>query len=351
MDAGPGRTGHVMTVEGPIDPADLGVTLPHEHLLVDATVYWDPAGTDEASNPDRPVEMPLLGRLRRDPVGVTRDNLRIDDPVLVAEELRAFVAAGGRSLVDLTARGAGLNAPGVLALARTTGVQVVLGTAFYLDRTLPAWVRSWSVDEIADLFARDIEQGFEGVEGCRAGIIGEIGTTERFPEMEERVLRAAARAQRRTGVPLAIHLEEWGSNGHRMLDIVAEEGGDPSRTALCHLDSRLDLDYHRSLAARGAYVSYDLWGTEEYRIRERRGNPSDTERTRAVRALVDDGLGAQILVSTDVCTKAQLLRYGGYGYAHVLTNAVPMLRDVGLDETGISQLLVDNPRRLLTIGG
>lgn len=340
----------VVTVTGEIDPADLGITLTHEHLLVDATVYWDPAGPEEAGDPDRPVTIGMLGRLRRDPIGVTRANLRLDDPELAVRELASFRAAGGRTIVDLTPRGAGLDPLGVRAIARATGIQVVLGTAYYLERTHPAMLSAMSIDQIADRFARDLLDGFEEAPGdVRAGIIGELGTSDPLGPGEERVLRAAARAHRRTGSPLNVHLQEWGANGHVVLDALEAEGADLARTALSHLDSRLDHAYHASLAARGAFVSYDLWGTEDYRVREHRGNPSDLERAQAVRALVDAGYAAHLLVSTDVCTRVQLVEYGGYGYGHVLANVVPMLRDVGLGEDELQALLIDNPRRLLAM--
>jgi phosphotriesterase-related protein len=338
----------IQTLTGPIHPEALGPTLTHEHLLVDATVYWDPAGPLEAADPDRPVELPLIGRLRRDPTGVTRENLRIDDPLLVLRELEPLLAAGVRSLVDLTPRGAGFDPGGVLEIARATGLQIIAGTAWYLERTHPPELALQGIEEITEAFVRDLEVGFAEIgDRARAGIIGEIGTSDPIGPGEKRVLRAAARAQRRTGAPLNVHLEEWGANGDEVLSIVEAEGGDPSRTALSHLDSRLDHDYHLGLARRGAYVSYDLWGTEEYRIRERRGNPSDAQRARAVADLVEAGAGDRILLSTDICTKTQLVAYGGYGYAHVVQNVVPMLRDIGLSEAEIDGLLVDNPRRFL----
>ena len=111
----------------------------------------------------------------------------------------------------------------------------------------------------------------------------------------------------------------------------------------------LDVSYHLRLAERGACIEYDLFGTEEFRVREGLFNPTDRERVLAVCELVERGYGRRILISTDVCTKAQLRRYGGYGYDHILTNVVPMLRQAGLGQSTLDLLLRDNPARLLSL--
>ena len=96
---------YAMTASGPVPVEDLGLTLMHEHVLIDVRCYWDPATAADAGAPDRPVAMDLLGRLRRDPVGVTRQNLILDSVEDAVGELVAFREAGGKTIVDLTPRG------------------------------------------------------------------------------------------------------------------------------------------------------------------------------------------------------------------------------------------------------
>lgn len=340
--------GSVVTVSGMVPAASLGVTLPHEHVLIDLSCYWDPIGGEEAEAPDRDITMEMLGRLRHDPVGVTRSNLILDDASLAVSELTHFVAAGGSTIVDLTPRGTSPQVAKVAEVAARAGVQLVLGTGYYVDGTHPDSAACLAEDDLTEQFVNDVEQGIDGTR-LRAGVIGEMGTSDPITPLETKFLRAAARAQSETGVALNVHLEEWGANGHEILNIVEAAGGIVDKTVLSHLDSRLDLDYHMSLIQRGAWVEYDLFGTEDYRIREGRGNPSDHERVLAVAALVENGHGQRLLLSSDVCTRVQLRAYGGHGYSHLMNNVTPMLKDAGLSSDEIHQLLELNPRSMLVV--
>ena len=113
------------------------------------------------------------------------------------------------------------------------------------------------------------------------------------------------------------------------------------------MDEQLDYDYHRSLAGRGAWLSFDTLGSEEVFGPDSK-EPTDAQRLDALLRLLEAGWSSQILLSEDVCTKLQLVRFGGKGYSHVLKAIVPRLRAAGVEETTISELLVDNPRRYLT---
>jgi phosphotriesterase-related protein len=200
-----------------------------------------------------------------------------------------------------------------------------------------------------------------GETGVRPGIIGEIGTWHPLQPNEEKVLRAAARAQKATGVAMTIHLHVAARRGHDVVSIVEEEGVDLSRVVLGHVDiafGHLDadfqevLDYHRSLAARGVYIEYDTCGAEFYAPGGGGVPPFwtalDLTRARAIVRLFEDGFGDRILISHDVFTKAQLLRYGGFGYGHILRDFQFRLGEVGLGEAEVKQLLEENPRRMLT---
>jgi phosphotriesterase-related protein len=224
----------------------------------------------------------------------------------------------------------------------------VFGSGFYTEPTLTPEILAASAEQIADILIRDVTTGIDGSE-IKAGMIGEIGTSDPIGPGEETVLRGAAIAQRETGVALNVHLQELGGNGLQILDRIDEAGGDLSRVVLSHLDSRMDLTYHEALARRGAYVEYDCFGIEEYREREACWSPTDRERVEGVCRLVERGYGRQILLSTDVCMKTQLLRYGGPGYAHVPDNVVPMLLRAGLDQATVDVLMRENPARVLAL--
>jgi phosphotriesterase-related protein len=185
-----------------------------------------------------------------------------------------------------------------------------------------------------------------GRDGIRAGVIGEIGTSDPIDPVERRILLAACRAQLETGRALFVHLDPWGRAGHQALDLCEGAGVALDRVALCHLDASLpDLAYHRSLAVRGAWVAYDIWGDED--AYGGRGMPSDAQRASAVRAAYDQGWWDRLLLAQDVCLKTQLHAHGGRGYDHLLTGVPARLREVGFADADIETMLVDHPRRLL----
>ncbi len=336
----------VMTVMGPIPAEAMGVTLMHEHLLVDATTWWHPpVEPSRMALADAPVSCAIYGELRMDPF-VNKDNCRLDDVQTAIEEVREFRKLGGRTVVDPTCRGIGRNPHALRNIAGATGLQIVMGTGFYLEPSHPPDVRRMSVDAIADLIAGDV---LEGLAGVRAGIIGEIGISAGFTPEEQRVLRGAARAQRTARVPLTIHLPGWERHGHRVLDVVAEEGVDPRHVILDHMNPSLDdREYQVSLADRGAYLEYDMIGMDYFYADQTAQSPCDEENARALRWLAENGYLPHLLLSQDVFLKMMLTRHGGFGYAYILRHFVPRLRRHGLTDEQIQTMLVDNPRRIFT---
>jgi phosphotriesterase-related protein len=168
-----------------------------------------------------------------------------------------------------------------------------------------------------------------------------------FTSGEQKSLRGAVRAQVRVGLPLMIHLPAWFRHGGRVLDIVAEEGGDLHHTVLCHMNpSGCDPAYQTALAARGAFIEYDMIGMDYWYADQQVQCPSDEENARAIRGLIDLGCLDRILLSQDVFLKMMLTHYGGFGYSYLLRHFVPRLRRHGVSEEQIRTMLVDNPRRV-----
>jgi phosphotriesterase-related protein len=341
----------VATVFGPVPSEQLGVTLMHEHLLLDASHWWHPAeegDTEGKAISHSPFTAGYLHRLRHDPF-LSLDNTQLDDEHVAAEELARVRAAGGRTVIDPTCRGIGRDPAALRRIAERAGVQVVMGAGYYLEAAHPAAVRGMSVADVAAEIERDVLEGVDA-NGVRAGIIGEIGVSKDFTAAEEKVLRGAARAQARTGVPLAVHLPGWERLGGRVLDLVAAEGGILEATVLCHMNPSLgDLAYQIGLAERGAWLEYDMLGMDYFFADQRAQSPCDEENARAIRALAGTGHAGRLLLSGDVFLKMMLVRNGGFGYAHVLANFVPRLRRHGLGAEVIDQLLVTNPRMLFEL--
>lgn len=333
----------VMTVTGAIDAGELGVTLMHEHLLNDCSSCFHPPAPEDAEGTEiagSPVRMEFLGRLRNDPF-LSQDNCRLDDVDTAVAEAGRFADAGGRTIVEQTCAGIGRDPRGLVRIAEATGLNVVMGCGFYLEPSHPSGVRGMSVEAVAEHIEREIR---DGVDGVRPGIVGEIGVSAAFTAEEEKVLRGAARAQARTGLPLSVHLPGWERHGHRVLDVTAEEGAAAGATVLCHLNPSLDdLGYQHSLAERGAWLEYDMVGLEFYFADQDAQSPSDEENARALAALVEAGYGDQLLISGDVFIKTMLVRYGGYGYDHLLTSFPARLFRHGVSPVDVERLLVHNP--------
>lgn len=342
--------GKVMTVLGVIEPQDLGVTLTHEHLLVDLRVWsQEPRDEEKKALIHAPVDLSTLGAIRRDPL-LNLDNCVLDDVALAVAELRQFKAAGGTSVVDCTNNGLNRAPLALKEISQATGVQIIMGSGYYIGRSHPQDLHTRSVDAIADEIVNDLTAGI-GETGIRAGLIGEIGTSYKIRETEKKVLQAAARAQRRTGAPISVHLLPWRKNGVEALDILESEGANPHQVILSHLSPTCDdVQYHTTLARRGAYVEYDFFGMEFYVDTVSQYMGSDYHSITAIKRLIDEGCLERLLLSHDTSMKIQLTCYGGWGYAHLLKHVVPMLQQRGFGESEISTFLVENPRRVLTWG-
>ncbi|WP_207782679.1 phosphotriesterase family protein [Phytoactinopolyspora limicola] len=332
-----------MTVTGPVEAAGLGVTLMHEHVINNNASAWRRPGPEETAAwelVDAPVTVELRERLRTDPY-VCKDNCSLDDVDVAVAELAAFAAAGGGTVVEQTTDGIG-RAPGALReISRRSGVRIVMGSGYYLRRSHPPSVAGASVAELAERFAVELA---EGIDGVRPGLIGEIGIGPELTAVEEKVLRAAGRAQVITGVPLSVHLPGWQRLGHRVLDIVAGEGCPERHVVLSHLNpAHDDPGYLDALAARGTWLSFDMLGMD-HRFPGEGAAPDDEQVAAAIVRLARAGYGGQVLLSQDIFIKTLLSTYGGPGYTHVQTSFLPALVRHGLTEAEATSLLVDNPR-------
>lgn len=297
----------VMTVRGPLAAADMGATLMHEHVFLD---IWKEYGREGVLN----------------------------DVDLAVSELDDYVAAGGRTLVDLTSVEIGRNPRGLVAVSERTGLHVVMGTSHYrhpyIDRE---WFDRHDTGAIAQGLIDDITTGVEGV---RAGIIGEIACERLWiTTAEERSFRAAARAQRATGVTISTHAACW-PVGLAQLDLLEDEHVDPRRVIIGHCDTVPDAAYHLAIAKRGAYVEFDT-------IRATNAYESE-QRIRFVCELAAAGYLGQVLLSHDICLRRHLRAYGGSGYSFVMREFVPRLKAAGMSDADVQSLIVDNPRRAVT---
>ena len=341
--------GHALTVDGPVLASTLGVTLPHEHLLLDFSVRYAPIPGEEELH--SPLAIEDRWRLTRHPAAHKMNLVGVDIENSI-REANYFRAAGGRTIVDLTPIPLTPGPAGLRTVSARTGLNVIASTGYYIDASLPAWVRTATVQALADHLVEDIVTG--GPEKIRRGAIGEIAV-ETASDLELRCVRAAGRAQHRTGAPCFFHVMSGilpayrGPNEH-VLDAYLEEGGDPKRLVLCHQDgSGDDPNYQIGLLRRGFYLEYDTFGSEGVFAFGPKylQLPTDTRRIQELKVLIDAGFASQLLISQDVCYQSAKRTWGGWGMAHILDTLWPRFLAEGVAEPVLRGIMRDNPARLL----
>lgn len=336
------RTGKVQTVHGLIDPAELGITLPHEHLLLDI----NPPAVRE--DPGFEITLENVGQVRRYWHRNTHD-ARLTSEAEAVAELAHFKAAGGRTVVEVSSIGLERNPEGLRRIAEQTGLHVVMGCGWYVHHYHPPEVAALDEEALAARIVAEIEQGVDGT-GIRPGIIGEVGLYWPVHDDEIKSLRAAALAQRASGAPVMIHPGRHPEAPGHAIAVFKEAGGDPGRAVMAHIDRTVfDPGEMLRLAETGCYLEFDLFGQESsyYPLAEI-DMPNDATRIAHLLRLTAAGYGDQLLVAQDICHKHGLKRYGGDGYSHIVENVVPIMHRKGMDEAAVRRLLVDNPARILT---
>jgi phosphotriesterase-related protein len=341
-----------MTVLGPVPAAELGVTLPHEHVLnANPSAFTSRPAAQRRADPIAHLRVAELdaaqrARLDLDPYR-NLDNCSLDDPVIATEELAAFRRAGGSTVVDQTVDGIGRSPRALAQVSKDSGVHIVMGCGYYLERSHPGAITGLDPDALTEALVAEIQ---DGVDGVRPGLIGEIGVSIDFTPRERAVLTAAGTAGYRTGLALSVHLPGWQRRGEAVLDIVEATGADLSRVAVSHMNpAGDDLPYLRRLAARGVLLSFDMLGMT-FDFPGEGVCPTDEQTALAVLALLSEGLGQQVLLSHDTFLKQMWSTYGGHGYTHVLTSFIPRLRDLGVSDEHIVTLTTANPARFLAVG-
>ena len=345
-------SGKVLTVLGPVDPADLGLTITHEHLLIDlSVVFVDPGPENEEGRrlAEEPVGIDNLGWIRVN-WSSNRDNLVQTDVDLAIREAGRFKAAGGGTLVDATSIGIDRNPTALAEISRASGINIVMGAGYYVGPAHPDDFSSRSVDSITEEIVRDVEVGV-GDTGVRSGIIGEIGCSWPWTDNEKKSVAAAVAAQRETGAPLLIHPGRIQKAPIEIVNFIDREGGDVSRTVMSHVDVRVyDREILRELAATGIYIEYDTFGLESPFPPHAPDTymPSDYERIEQVIGLIGDGHLERIVLAHDNCTKHRLREFGGHGFDHIPSTITGWMKRQGVSQEQIDTILIENPKRVLT---
>jgi phosphotriesterase-related protein len=342
-------SGKVQTVLGPVDPSELGVTVTHEHLLLDITCY-----TVEAEHAtgrvfrDAPITMDSLGKLPSR-FQYSLENMRLLDEKTATEEVLRFRHAGGNSVVDTTSANIARDPLAYARISRATGLNVVMGSGYYVSVSLPDDMADKTVDSIAAEIVRDVTVGV-GNTGVKSGIIGEIGCSIPLHPQERKSVYASGMAQKETGAPLTLHVPGDTALRQEVLQTLLEAGANPEKVIFGHSDGFRDLDGIRALAEAGSYIQLDVFGWEDTSLEGVMPGvrfTTDAERLETVAAIAEMGFIDQVMVAQDVCQPWQYVRKGGKGFAHHLENLVPRMRRMGFSEADLHKIFVENPARAL----
>ncbi|WP_308250374.1 phosphotriesterase family protein [Sphaerisporangium fuscum] len=317
----------VQTVRGPV--TDLGATLMHEHVFgLSPEILWN--------WPDIPEGWDLELRARE-----------------AAARLDELKAEGIDTIVDLTVVGLGRYVPAVQRVAELTEVDIVVATGLYTYDALPPYFGNrgpgslfGGPDRLAEFFVRDITEGI-GRTGVKAAILKCASDHQGMTPGCERVFRAVARAHLETGAPITTHSHSASRGGLEQQRLLAAEGVDLTRVVIGHAGDSTDLGYLEELVAAGSFIGMDRFGIDTI-------SPFE-DRVAVVAEMCARGHAGRMVLSHDsYCFNdrfdAQVVRerHPNYHLLHISRDVLPELRERGVTEDQIDQMLVENPRRILT---
>lgn len=300
---------HVMTMLGPIVPEELGICLPHVHLLCD-------------------------------PPGADYDH-RLTDVDSAESEVEAFVTMNGRGLVECSTRDTGRMAAELLAIAGWVPAHLIAVTGRHNDRYASLMPNATDEESLTEEFVGELTVGMDSTD-ARAGVI-KVGTSlNDITPVERTTLHAAAAAHCLTGAPITTHTEN-GTMAREILTTLGLNGVEPNRVIIGHVDRiPMTRNQHIGIAKTGAFLQFDQIGkSEEY---------TDQMRADRVVDLMEAGYGDQILLSLDYGRRSQLVSYDGKpGLPYLSEWFMVLLLEAGLTAMDVRKLVIDNPARALTI--
>ena len=315
---------NINSVLGPLDAADLGFTLIHEHVMICASGLYD-------AYPD------LLGQER-------------EERAIAA--LRRAKAEGIDTIVDATTFDLGRKADLLRTVAAESGVNIINVTGWWLD--VPRFLHGVGPNQMAKEFVKDLTEGFRGTD-IKAGFLKCAADFEGVTPMLEVMARAVARAHKETGVPIMVHSYPTGHVARRQIKIFKEEGVDLTKVKIDHSNDTTDTEYLKWILDQGCYLGLDRYPGRFV---------SPHMRTVTLKRLIDDGYGDRLCVSHDcICLHIHKERADGSipeehefqthnpdQYLYIHRHVIPDLQEMGTTDEQIQTLFVDNPRRFLCGG-
>ncbi len=318
----------VETVRGPVELGELGPTLMHEHVFVLSTEHVQNYG----------------------------DGLWWDEEARVADavgKLRSLRGRGITTIVDPTVWGLGRYIPRIQRIAEQVELNIVVATGLYVYEELPHQYASRGPGTLLDMpepmvtdFTRDIAEGI-GATGVKAALLKCCVEAPGLTPGVDRIARAVARTHVETGAPITVHTSGPAQSGRLAVDLFRKEGVDLTKVVVGHAGDSNDLGYLMELADSGATLGMDRFGLDVF-------NPT-SDRVATIAALAARGYADRMVLAHDAnCfidwfgadhDAVRAMAASNWHYAHISDDVLPALRDAGVTEAQIEQMLVGNPRR------
>ncbi len=361
----------ITTVKGDIAPEQLGFTSMHEHTMLDLRPA---AEFIKSIFPDVTQEMvefkfENFAFLKTGAYLLNEELAIVDDMDFLAQEYGFFKELGGQSICDCSPIGIRGNIRDIQRLSERTGLHIVCATGFYTETARPPELIGKGEDVLYRAMKKEVEEGIDGTEirpgilKCALATYGNNG----LADGEIAALRACARLSAETGMSVHVHTDAMLAEDDVFGAIemaVKECGAQPDRILVCHMDNRiaggvmvsdylenpdvdrtLSLELQERLLDLGVNIGLDTWGMPI--VSPQFFMPDDFERLKALVTLLNKGYGAQITLGNDFSSKFMGRTYGHYGCTRFAGFALPMLRDLYMEEH-IRRLTVENPARILS---
>ena len=313
----------VNTVLGPLDTSKIGLALMHDHIL-------GAAGGIPQVYPE------LLGKNYKE---------RIMKGLTSARE------AGINTIVDADTFDLGRSVKILAEVSKLSGVNIICCSGWFGE--LPGYFGSFTADQYAQIFAREVREGIEGT-SIKAGILKSAADFGGVTPNGALLLRGVARAQLLTGVPIMLHSYSPDQIGRQQIEILKEEGVDLRRVKLDHSTDTKDMEYLEWVIKQGCYLGMDrLPGIHVPPL----ARVSPEGRVKTIKDLIDAGYADRILLGHDAflvstffdtlpeAAKKKLETDNPYGFLYINKFVLPKLRELGVSEKTIHSICVDNPRR------
>ena len=313
----------VNTVTGPVDSADLGNVLIHEHVFV--------LGEEYRQN--------------------YQDDWDEDEKIAEAvRDLTELKGLGMDTILDPTVLGLGRYIPRIQRIAEQTDLKLVVATGLYTYNDIPFQFHYTGpgllfdvAEPLVTFFVKDLTEGIADT-GVKAAFLKCAIEEQGLTPGVERAMRAVGQAHVQTGAPITVHTNPHTQSGLVAQQVLKEEGVDLTKVVIGHSGDSTNLDYLMQLADAGSILGMDRFGLDVLLPFE--------ERVNTVTTLCERGYADRMGLAHDAACfidwfspEAKREAVPKWNYRHISEDVLPALRERGVSDKDIQTMLVDVPRR------